>query len=217
MSKTYPPSRSSRPASAASARPFSVRSTSVQPVKRFSLFQVLSPWRSSTTLCTYRAPSGEARGGTELLFDAQQLVVLADPVGAACRSGFDLARRGADREIGNRRILGLAGAVRDDRRVAGVGCHPYRVEGLGDRPDLIQLDQQRVADVVGDAFLQDLRVGHEHIVADQLHARAEHAREELPALPIAFGEAVLDRDDRVLANPVLVEADHLFRGSIGLA
>ena len=34
----------------ASAKPRSDRSTSVQPVKRFSTFQVLSPWRSRTTL-----------------------------------------------------------------------------------------------------------------------------------------------------------------------
>src|SRR6267154_6405306 len=36
----------SRPACAASARPLSARSTSVQPVNRFSTFQLLWPWRT---------------------------------------------------------------------------------------------------------------------------------------------------------------------------
>ena len=38
----------SRPASFASASPFSDKSTSVHPVNLFSLFHVLSPWRKST-------------------------------------------------------------------------------------------------------------------------------------------------------------------------
>ena len=106
----------------------------------------------------------------ELFFDAQQLVVFADAVGPARRSGLDLAGGRADREIGDRRVLGFAGAVRDDRRVAGVARHAHGVERFGDRADLIQLDQQRVADAFGDAALQNLRVRHEHIVADELHA-----------------------------------------------
>ena len=51
---------------------------------------------------------------TELFFDAQQLVVLGDAIGAAGRAGLDLAGAGADREVGDGRVLGLAGAVRDD-------------------------------------------------------------------------------------------------------
>src|SRR5512139_1756282 len=50
MSKTYPSRLSSSPAAWASRRPFSVRSTSVQPVNRLSRFHWLSPWRSSTSL-----------------------------------------------------------------------------------------------------------------------------------------------------------------------
>ncbi len=46
-----------RPACCACATPWSVRSTSVQPVKRFSRFQVDSPWRIRTSLCM-RLPVG---------------------------------------------------------------------------------------------------------------------------------------------------------------
>src|SRR6185295_17880610 len=97
----YPPSFSRRPASAASSRPRSVRSTSVQPVKRFSLFQVLSPWRSRTTLCIAKCALARVfRGRAEFFFDAQQLVVFADAIGAAGRSGLDLTGGGADGEVG---------------------------------------------------------------------------------------------------------------------
>ena len=50
MSKAMPSALSSRPASRASCRPCSVRSTSTQPVKRFSRFQMLWPWRRSSSL-----------------------------------------------------------------------------------------------------------------------------------------------------------------------
>ena len=41
---------SSRPASSASSTPWSERSTSVQPVKRFEAFQTDCPWRTSMSL-----------------------------------------------------------------------------------------------------------------------------------------------------------------------
>src|SRR5450756_2062436 len=52
-SKVNPLSFRSLPAPCASTIPFSDRSTSVQPVHRFSLFHVLSPCRSNTILYMY--------------------------------------------------------------------------------------------------------------------------------------------------------------------
>ena len=45
--------------------------------------------------------------------------------------------------------------------------------------------------------------------------RAERLGDRAPAVPVAFGDAVLDRDDRILPDPVLVERDHLV-GRAGL-
>ena len=53
------------------------------------------------------APSSSSMRSSWLYF--------ADAVGAAGRAGLDLPAAGADREVGDRRVLGLAGAVRDDR------------------------------------------------------------------------------------------------------
>src|SRR5262245_44515638 len=64
-----------------------------------------------------RVPARIAGARTQLLLDAQELIVLRHAVGARQRSGLDLARVGADREIGDGDVLGLAGAMGDDRRI----------------------------------------------------------------------------------------------------
>jgi hypothetical protein len=71
------------------------------------------------------------------------------------------------------RVLGLARAVADDGRVVGALGHLDGGEGLGQRADLVDLDQDRVGDVLLDAFLQDLGVGDEQVVAHQLHPLAQ--------------------------------------------
>src|SRR6185437_574355 len=52
--------------------------------------------------------SGIYGRSAELLLDADQLVVFGQPVGARQRPGLDLPAIRRDREIGDRRILGLA-------------------------------------------------------------------------------------------------------------
>src|SRR6187549_3643004 len=57
------------------------------------------------------------RAGAQLLFDAEELIVLGDTVGAGSGPGLDLASVGRDRDVGDRYVLGLARAMRDDGRV----------------------------------------------------------------------------------------------------
>ena len=87
----------------------------------------------------------------------------------------------------------------DNRPVSGVARHLYRIKRFGDGADLIELDEQRVADVVSDAALQNLGIRHEHVVSHELDAGAELARQHLPPFPIALRQAVLDGNDRVIA------------------
>ncbi len=65
-----------------------------------------------------RGPTRIHRFVTELLLDPQELVVLRDAIGARRRPGLDLPGVHGDGEVGDGRVLGLARAVRDDRRVA---------------------------------------------------------------------------------------------------
>ena len=68
------------------------------------------------------AGTGVARGVVQLLLDAQQLVVLRHPLAAGRRAGLDLAAVGGDGEVGDRGVLGLAGAVAHHAAVAGCGA-----------------------------------------------------------------------------------------------
>ena len=115
---------------------------------------------------------GNSAAEPELLLDPQQPVVLRDAVRARGGAGLDLAGAGGDREVGDRRVLGLAGAVGDHGRVAGLAGDADRLEGLGQGADLVDLDQDRVADAELDAAPQPLGVGDEEVVADQLDPRS---------------------------------------------
>src|SRR5215510_3819686 len=70
-----------------------------------------------------RCAAGILRLVAELLLDAQELVVLGGAVGAGERAGLDLPAIGGDRQVGNGRILGLAGAMRHHRREARLMGH----------------------------------------------------------------------------------------------
>ena len=64
---------------------------------------------------------------------------------------------GGDREVGDRGVLGLAGAVAHHAAVAVAVRELDGVEGLGERADLVDLDQQRVGLAAGDAALRAAR------------------------------------------------------------
>jgi len=74
----------------------------------------------------------------------------------------------------------------------------YGVQRFGQGADLVDLDQDRVADTLFNAFSQDLGVGDEEIVAHQLNLVAQTVGQDLPARPVTLAHAVFDRDDRVL-------------------
>src|SRR5271168_4553526 len=75
----------------------------------------------------------------EVFLDPQQLVVLRDAVGSTRRAGLDLARVGADHDVRDRRVLGLAAAMADDRRETVAAGQLDRIERLGQRADLVHL------------------------------------------------------------------------------
>jgi hypothetical protein len=76
--------------------------------------------------------------------------------------------------------------VRGDGGVAGTLGQADGVQGLGQRTDLVDLDQQRVGGLGVDAALQDGGVGDEQVVTNQLDLVTDGVGEGLPAVPVVF-------------------------------
>ena len=138
--------------------------------------------------------------GAEFFFDAQQLVVFGEAVGAREGAGFDLSGVGADGEVGDEAVVGFAAAVRDDGAVAVGEGEADSAEGFAEAADLVGFDEDGVGDLLLDAALKEGGVGHEEVVADELAARAELLGHDFPAFPVVFGAAVFDGDDGVVLH-----------------
>jgi len=104
----------------------------------------------------------------QLFFDTEELVILSDAVGAAEGTSLDLASVEGHSDVRNRRIFCFAGAVGDDGGVASALGHGHGVEGLGERTDLVHLHEDRVSGFSLDPAREELGVGDEEVVADEL-------------------------------------------------
>src|SRR5262245_31580316 len=162
-------------------------------------------------------PAGIFGRRTQLLFDAEQLVVLRDPIRPRGSARLDLAGVCRDREVGDRRVLRLARAVRDHGRVLPRDGQPDRLERLRQRPDLIDLDEDRVLNALLDPAPQAVGARDEQVVADELQPVAQPLGQQPPVAPLVLREAVLDGHERVALREVAVQIDHLVavaRGSL---
>ena len=130
------------------------------------------------------------------------------------RAGLDLAGAGRDREVGDGRVLRLAGAVRDDRGVAVRLREPIASIVSVSVPIWLTLMRIELATPRSMPALQPLGVGDEEVVADELEPLAEPLGRALPAVPVVLGDAVLERDDREAVERVRVEVGHLRRASL---
>eukprot|EP00755_Sulcionema_specki_P025586 Sspe_Gene.15728::Locus_5487_Transcript_1_2_Confidence_0.400_Length_1424::g.15728::m.15728 len=90
------------------------------------------------------------------------------------------------------------------------------LDGLGDGPNLVDLEQQRVARPLLDGLLDALHVGHSQVIPDNLGLVLQSRRQTGPRLPVVLPERVLDGDDRVLLHPLAVHLGHLLPRDQGL-
>ena len=96
-----------------------------------------------------------------------------------------------------------------DGGVAGAVGHLDGVQGLSQGADLVDLDQDGVANLLLNAGGQPLHVGDEQVVAHQLDAVADGLGQHGPALPVGLGHAVLQGDDGVGISELLPHVDQL--------
>jgi ribosomal protein S18 acetylase RimI-like enzyme len=107
-------------------------------------------------------------GPRQLLLDAQQLVVLGDPVRAGRGAGLDLAAVGGHGEVGDGGVLGLARAVRHDRGVAPLRVASSTVSRVSvSEPIWLTFTRIELPPRL-DAAAEALGVGDEQVVADEL-------------------------------------------------
>ena len=96
-----------------------------------------------------------------------------------------------------------------DAGIAGLLGGLDGLERLGERADLVDLDQDRVGGTQLDALLEALGVSDEQVVTHQLHLVANAAGKLDPAAPVLLGHAVLDGDDGIGVDELLPVIDHL--------
>ncbi len=75
----------------------------------------------------------------------------------------------------------------DHHSEIGVLGQPNRLEGFRERPNLVQLDENRVGRLFVDSPLENPGIGHEKVVADDLQALPQFRGQTTPTRPIALG------------------------------
>ena len=90
--------------------------------------------------------------------------------------------------------------------------HLDGVQGLGQRADLVDLDEDGVGNALFNAGGQALDVGDEQVVPHQLDPAADGLGEHGPAFPVVLAHAVLQGDDGVVVHELLPHIDHLLAG-----
>ena len=138
----------------------------------------------------------------ELGLDAQQLVVLGDALAAGRRAGLDLAGAGRDGEVGDRRVLRLAAAMADrpcPSRCAG----PVSTTSSVSVSVPIWLTLTRIALALPSSMPRARRSA---LVTKRSSPTSwtflpSSLGQQLPAVPVVLGQAVLERADRVLRRP----------------
>jgi hypothetical protein len=119
-------------------------------------------------------------------------------------------------QVGDERVDGLTGAVRHYLGVSSAVAHCHRVQRLGDRPDLVELDQGGVGDAVGDSGRDYDRIGADVVVAEHLYPLTQARGQPLSAVVIALAKAVLDAPDREHLHHRRVSVDHVAAGELGV-
>jgi len=102
--------------------------------------------------------------------------------------------------------------VRNHGGISGLLGHFNGVQSLGDRADLVELDQNGVGHARVNALGQNGRVGDKDVVAHELHGISQLERQIPPTVPILFAQAVLNGQDRILGRKFTQPVDHFGRG-----
>jgi len=151
--------------------------------------------------------SGELGMGAQLLLNAEDLVVLGEPLGAAGSAGLDLAGGETHDEVCDEAILGLTRPVGDHGSPAVLLGQEVRLDGLSDGADLVDLKEEAVASLLFYGGLDPGGVGDGQIVSYDLDLGAGgHVG---PVVPVVLVEGIFDGGDGELLAEVQVHLAQL--------
>src|SRR4030042_4698226 len=122
----------------------------------------------------------------KFLFNTQQLVIFFNSLAATWRSRLKVTGTHCHREVGNKAIDCFATAVRDHGPPSCFTGHFYCSHSLGERTNLVELDEHCIGDVFGDATLNAANVCDEEVVSHQLNLVSQLFIEQFPAVPVVL-------------------------------
>merc|ERR1719233_624528 len=105
----------------------------------------------------------------KLLLNPEQLVVFGETLRPAGSPSFNLTSAQTNHEVSNKAILGLTRPVGDHSAPPFSLGHVVGLDGLSDRPDLVNLQEEPVASFLFDCRHNPLRICHQEIISDNLN------------------------------------------------
>ena len=87
--------------------------------------------------------------------------------------------------------------------------HLDSIQSLGERTNLVYLDEDRVGSTHLDTLFQELHVGNKEVVTYQLATVADGSGQLHPVVPIVLIKTILNRIDRIFGNQFFQELDLL--------
>ena len=139
---------------------------------------------------------------SEQFFDAHQLVVFFDSFTTTRRAGLEMPGVERHGEIGDERIHRLAASMRHHRAPPRVIGQMDRRDGLRERADLVELDEDRARRILGDASCNSGYVRDKQVITHQFDLIAQFAVEDFPSIPVVLRKTILEHGNRVSAYPI---------------
>ena len=139
----------------------------------------------------------------QLLFDADELIVLGDAVGAAHRTRLDLSRIGGDGDIGYRGVFGFARTMRGHRGISVAVGHFDGIKRLGERTYLIHFYQDGIGCTCLDSLFPGTSIRDKQVVAHNLTFAAQRTSHLGPSIPVVLVKSVFDGINRIRGNQMI--------------
>jgi len=130
----------------------------------------------------------------QLFFNPDELIVFGNTVRPASRTGLDLSGIGGDSNVRYGGVFRLTGAMADHAVYPARLAISIASSVSVNVPIWFTLMRMEFA-TPSRSLLQERRVGHKHVITDDLYFLPEGVGHRLPSIPVVLCHAVFDRHD----------------------